>query len=137
MNINIFDQVKFLNLPLGKYAVIGSGVMAAHGIRDYKDIDLLVSPDLYDELRHKGWKEKAVRPDFVVIEKGIFEAGPNIMTLPTYEPDINELIDKADIINGVAFVRLTDVIDFKRAMARPKDLEDIGMVEKYLNNKNA
>jgi len=35
-------------------------------------------------------------------------------------------------INGVAFVRLADVVDFKRAMARPKDFEYIKLINKYL-----
>ncbi len=35
-NNDIFEQVKSLNLPIGKYAVIGSGVMSAYGIRTHR-----------------------------------------------------------------------------------------------------
>ena len=52
--MNIFDQVKSLNLPLGKYVVVGGGVLAAHGIRDFKDIDILITEELFDELKKNG-----------------------------------------------------------------------------------
>lgn len=135
MGTTIFERVAELGLPLGQYAVIGSGVMAAHGIRDFKDIDLLVTPELYEELKQKGWQEKAVRPDFIVIEKGMAEASPGIMTLPTYRPDISKLIAEADIINGIPFVKLEEVIAFKRAMGREKDFKDIELIENYLGAK--
>ena len=133
--MNIFDQVNSLKLPMGQYAVIGSGVMAAHGIRDFKDIDLLVTPRLYEKMKSEGWQEREVRSDLKKKKKGIFEASPDIMTVGNYRPDTKKLIDEADIINGTAFVRLEDVIDFKRAMGRPKDIEDIDLIEKYLNKK--
>lgn len=52
--MNIFDHVKSLNLPFGEYVVIGSGVMSAHGIRQHKDVDLLVTPALYETLKKDG-----------------------------------------------------------------------------------
>lgn len=132
MKNSIFNQVADLNLPFGEYAVVGSGVMSAHGIREHKDIDLLVTPRLYEELKAKGWKEKAIRPDFVVVENDIFEASPNMITLPMYQPDVPKLIREADIINGISFVKLEEVINFKRAMGREKDLKDIDLINNYL-----
>lgn len=133
---DIFSEVKSLDLPSGHYAVVGSGVLAAHGIRGYNDIDLLVTQTLYDKLKGSGWQERAVRPDFVVIEKDRFEASPHMMWLPTYRPDTDELIKHAEVLHGVMFARLSDVLDFKRAMGRPKDLEDIGLIERYITKHN-
>lgn len=53
--MDIFEEVKNLNLPLGQYLVAGSGPIAAHGIRDYKDIDILVTENLYNKLMKSGW----------------------------------------------------------------------------------
>lgn len=106
--------------------------MSAHGIRGHQDIDLLVTPDLYDELKQRGWQVKQITADFAVVVCDIFEASPKMMTLPNYKPDIEKLIKTADIINDVAFVKLTDVIDFKRAMGREKDTNDIALIKKYL-----
>ncbi len=132
--MNIFDQVKSLNLPFGKYAVIGSGVMSAHNIRVHRDVDLLVTKDLYQELKKRGWKTKSIKPDFEVLVFGDFEASPDMVTLENYKPDISRIIQKADVINDVSFSRLTDVIDFKRALGRDKDLTDISLIEEYLKN---
>jgi hypothetical protein len=92
--MNIFDEIRKLDLPqvpnvpagqTRQYAVVGSGVLAAHGIRDFKDIDLLATAELYEKL-------------------------------PAYG------------------IRLSDLVDFKRAMGREKDAEDILLIENYLRN---
>ncbi len=133
--MSIFDQVMTLELPIGEYAVIGSGVMSAYGIRVHNDVDLVVTKELYEELKQKGWKTKMVTPNFEVIENGIFEASPEMITLPNYRPDINSMIKNADIIQNIAFASLNDVIDFKRALGRDKDLVDIQLIQAYLSKK--
>lgn len=37
---NIFEKVKELNLPSGKYVVVGSGILDAMGIRPASDVDI-------------------------------------------------------------------------------------------------
>jgi hypothetical protein len=131
-NDDIFNQVKSLNLPIGEYAVIGSGVMSAYDIRRHKDIDLVVTQDLYEELKNLGWRTKKIKPDFEVVIFGIAEASPKMITLDNYRPNIESLINEADVINGIAFTKLTDVIDFKRALSREKDINDILLIEDFL-----
>lgn len=131
-NNDIFSQVKSLNLPLGKYAVIGSGVMSAYNIHKHKDIDLVVTQDLYEELKIRGWQTKQIKLDFEVIVLGISEASYKIVTLDNYQPDVKFLINNADVINEIAFTKLNDVIDFKRALGREKDIQDIILIENFL-----
>lgn len=111
--------------------MIGSGVMASYGIRDFKDIDLLVTPELYAELKSKGWQEKVVKPGFVVVENGIFEASPQMISTGNYNPDIQKIIRNADIINDVSFMTLDETINFKRALGREKDLRDIELIGNF------
>jgi hypothetical protein len=115
--MNIFEEIRKLNLPqvsnvpagqTRQYAVVGSGVLAAHGIRDFKDIDLLATAELYEKLPAYSWKEKIIRPNFVVLEKGIAEASPTMMTIGKYRPD------------------------FKRVMGREKDVEDSRLIKEYV-----
>lgn len=129
---NIFNEVRSLNLPFGNYAVIGSGVMSAYGIRPHKDIDLVVTQDLYEELKKRGWQIKQVKPDFEVVVFGMTEASPKMVTLDNYKPAIESLIDNADVINDIPFTKLLDVIDFKRALGREKDINDILLIEDFL-----
>lgn len=49
--MTIFEDVKKLNLPTDQYAVVGSGVMSAHGIRSHHDVDLIVTKNLFEILR--------------------------------------------------------------------------------------
>lgn len=132
--MNIFDQVKQLNLPLGQYVVVGGGVLAAHGIRDFKDIDILITRELFDELKQRGWKEKITSHSSISVVSGIVEAGSDIIFCKNYEPDITMVIKEADIINGISFMNLHELVKFKKALGREKDLVDVGLVEEYLNN---
>ena len=49
-----------------------------------------------------------------------------------YNPDRIKLIQEAVIIQGVPFVRIEDVIECKTAYDRPKDHQDLEMIEEYL-----
>ena len=130
--MNIFDQVKSLNLPLGQYVVVGGGVLAAHGIRDFKDIDILITEELFDELKKNGWTVKVTSWGSNNVVNGIVEAGPGIVSCKNYEPDITKVIKEADIINGIPFMNLYELMKFKKALGREKDLADISLINNYL-----
>lgn len=51
MNKDLFENFRKLNLPLGKYAIFGSGPMAIRGLRKSADIDLVVADSFL-----KSWK---------------------------------------------------------------------------------
>ena len=54
--MNILQKVKELNLPEGSYVVEGSGVLDVLGIREANDIDLVVSPEVYEKLKEAKHK---------------------------------------------------------------------------------
>ncbi len=135
--MDIFERVRELNLPLGQYAVFGSGPLEAHGLRDAIDIDLLVSPALYEVLKSKGWKEEMVIDrNQSKLTDGEVEA-MMFWNYPGYKPDEILLISEAEIINGLPFVRLKEVLAWKRVCGRVKDMADIKLIETYLRNKNS
>ncbi len=45
----------------------------------------------------------------------------------------DELIDEAEIIEGFRFASLQDVLRYKIALSRPKDLADIAKIARYLD----
>jgi len=135
--MDIFEEVKNLNLPLGQYLVLGSGPMAARRIREYKDIDILVTENLYEELVKQGWKTveiNGVNGKFKVLKNGKFEVDKRLWC-GDYKPDIEALIKNAEIINGVPFLQLSELVKFKTALGREKDLKDIELIHNYLQNK--
>lgn len=132
--IDIFSELKKLDFPLGQYVVVG-GSMEAHGIRKAKDLDIVVTPMLYKYLYHEGWQqctcERCLESSRLDLKKGNVEVLPNYM-LGNYIGDTTKLIQNADMINGYPFVQLTELVKFKRELGRPKDMQDIKLIEGYL-----
>ena len=71
---------------------------------------------------------------FEILKKGDADV-TTVQDKPTdgsYCPDRVQLIKDAQIINGVPFVRIEEVIACKKDYDRPKDREDIKNLEEYL-----
>lgn len=135
--MNIFEEVKSLNFPIGEYLIAGSGPMAAHGIRDYKDIDILASEKLYEDLKKSKWEIcllDGVGGKREVLKYEKFEVGKNLW-VNSYNPNTEEILKSAEIINDVPFLPLSELIKYKKALGREKDLRDIILIEEYLKNK--
>lgn len=106
--------------------------MAILGIREAKDIDLFVSPEVFIGLKHQGWQERIKAPDDRPLAFDVFEAHQNWDFSP-YNPKLKELISRAQIVESVNFASLNDVIKCKTASGRPKDLVDLKLIDNYLS----
>lgn len=131
--MDIFAEVKRLNLPLGQFVVFGSGPLAARGIRATSDVDLFTTSALYASLKAGGWQEKVKPVDAggLYLAHGIYEAD-DTWHYGDYDPTPEELIAKADVIQGVPFAPLVEVLKWKRAFGRPKDIADVGLIQAYM-----
>lgn len=133
--MDLFERVKKFNLPIGQYAVFGSALLDVWGIRKATDLDIIVTLELYDQLKKDGWQEKQAHGFAILIKDDV-----NITTVqdkPTdgdYCPDRYQLIKEAVLIKGIPFVRIEEVIVCKRAYNRQKDRDDIAAIENYINN---
>ncbi|MFA6603481.1 MAG: hypothetical protein WCT10_01410 [Patescibacteria group bacterium] len=120
-----------LELPTADFAVFGSGPMMARGWRDSRDLDIVARGAAWDKARQVGVES------FTADGAVKYVIGP-IEVFDSWAPgqwDVNELIDGAELIDGVRFVSLENVIKWKRLMGRPKDLEDIKLIEDRLQPK--
>src|SRR3990167_8238356 len=106
--MSISDRVKQLNFPFGQYVVVG-GAMEAFGIRKAKDIDIVVTPALFKELRKNGWKDCDCIWCQREIERGGTRRmlkGDNVDILSeyscgdAYHANTDELIKNAAVIEG-------------------------------------
>lgn len=129
--MDIIEQVHSLQLPMGQYTVIGSGILSALGIRPHEDIDLLVTRELYDQFKIEGWEENEIVPGFFVVKKGNVEASPDMVSIPGYMPNLKKLIKDAQMISGVPFMSLEELVKFKTALGREKDQKDIKLIDEY------
>jgi hypothetical protein len=135
-NTRLFDKVKQLNLPKGKYAIFGSGPICTRGLRSCKDIDIIATKDLFDKLRKdsENWTmyKSDLGSDFIVNKSENIEIGSE------WKPgkwDIPNLIKTADIIHDLPFVKLDYVLKWKKILKREKDLDDIKIISDYLTKK--
>jgi hypothetical protein len=116
-----------LGLPRESYAVFGSGPLAARGLRESGDLDIIVSPALWTDLaqrypvRHKAEWAAVMIGDIEVWDRWHPAAGP-----------VADLLAGAEEIRGYRFVRLDRVLAWKEAAGRPKDRADAALIRRYL-----
>lgn len=125
----IIAKVKRLNLPNNEYVVFGSCPLAAAGLREAQDIDLFVSKAVLEKLKESGWQELYKSANDKPLVYDVFEAHDN-WNFSSYSPPLEHLLSTATIIDGVPFVSLEEVRNWKISSGRPKDLADVELIEK-------
>lgn len=125
----IIAKVKTLNLPKNSYVIFGSCPLAIAGLREAKDIDLLVSKEIFEKLKNNGWQELLKSPNDKPLVHDIFEAHDN-WNFSSYSPTLEQLLASAIIIDEIPFASLEEVRRWKVASGRPKDLADIELIDK-------
>lgn len=127
----IIEHVRALRLPEGSYVVFGSCPLAAAGIREAGDIDLLVSSKVLDQFIRAGWKQVDKGPKDKPYTNGLFEAHANWDFSP-YAPTLAHLLQSADIFDGVPFASLQEVRKWKAASDGAKHEADVRLIDAYL-----
>lgn len=128
----IISLIKSLNLPLDDMAVFGSGPICVRGWRDLKDIDLIARENVYEMAKGMGEMMETVSETEGV---RIVRDEAEIEIFKHWTPgewNVDELIDSADVIDGVRFVTLKNVMKWKRLLGRDKDQSDVELIEKEL-----
>jgi hypothetical protein len=131
-----FRELKKLNLPASDFCIVGSGPLAIRKIRDTKDLDVIVTNHLWNDLLTKHETE---------VENGVerIKFKNNIEILNPVQSifgnsgivSIEEIIEKADMIDGVKFINLNHLKKIKLNLGREKDLADIKLIDEYLKNE--
>ena len=128
---SLFDRVKRLNLPVGDYAIFGSGPLIVRGIiRGSNDLDIICRGRAWQKVKKMGGQEYLSKYDVTVVTMcdGHLTFGRK---WGIGEFDINDLIDSAEKIDGLPFVRLEHVASYKNISNRPKDLIHLEALKAY------
>ena len=140
--MDIFEIVKSLEFPLGSYIVVGSGHLIALGLKDFKDVDIVVTPNLFAKCcNDPTWEQipwtYPEKIGHIFLRRGDVELYEDVNS-GSFNPTTTELLKRAAIINGVAFTSLEDTLKFKKEYIKknPKHLADIKLIEQYLTSKN-
>ncbi len=126
----IVQRVKALKFPPGSYVVYGSCPMAIAGIREARDIDLLVTPELLKQLAKQGWKLTIKAPNDTPLVHDVFEAHDHWL-FSAYSPSLEQLLSTATEVDGVPFASLEEVLKWKLASTHPKFAKDAELIRNY------
>lgn len=132
---DVLERVKELDFPKDAYLVFSGAVMAVHGIRETEDVDIVVSGAFFESLKQMdGWRVE-FSYETAFCKRGDVEVASRL-DWEEYATTFEEAKRRQDIISGVPFMSLDDVVQFKRAMGRKKDHEDINLIKTYKESKN-
>jgi hypothetical protein len=135
-----FSALRQFNLPTDQYAITGSGPMGIRNIKEIGDIDIIVTPMLWDILSQKYGITDANSVKKIIFPGGLIEAfyeGSFYTSLKDpYAPTIASSIKNAELIDGLPFDSLENILYYKKKDAREKDLKDILLIENCLKNQD-
>ena len=132
-----FETLRRLNLPANQFVVVGSGALSIRDLRDSKDLDLIVTGSLWEQMiqifpigiNSFGVQNLGLENDIEILNptQSIFG---NSKIVP-----LKEIFEKADMFDGVKFINLDHLRKIKLKLGREKDFKDIELIDQYLNQK--
>jgi hypothetical protein len=127
---DLFGLLRSLDLPMGDYAVFGSGPLIARGIIEAtNDLDVISRGEAWTRAQSRG--ELVLLPDGDTIVS-CFDGAVTVGRSWAYgDFDIDELINTAELIEGTPFVRLEHVVRYKEIAARPKDVAHLALLKAH------
>ena len=123
-----FGLLGSLHLPPEDFAIAGSGPLFARGwITEIGDLDVIARGQAWRQISQLGKVEEA--PLASVHRVLLFDG--KIEVLDGWFPaiwDLDTLIDEADVIAGLRFVKLEVVTETKKMLQRPQDIHHLEMI---------
>jgi hypothetical protein len=118
----LFERLRALDLAAKDYAIFGSGPLAARGIiATCNDLDVICRGAVWQRVRSAG--EIVYLHQYNVEIVTMYQETLSFGTqwgIGDFDTDV--LIDSAELIRGLPFVRLEHVISYKKIRRSPKDL---------------
>jgi len=130
---SLLQQLKRLKLPLGDFAIFGSGpLIVRHIIPATSDLDIICRGAAWEMARRIGTTEYLEEYEVTVVT--MYDGRISIGTKwGIRNVDVDNLIDTAEIIDGLPFVRLEHVVKYKTERASIKDIRHL---EALRNNQS-
>ena len=134
--MDIIAKVKALDFPEDEYIVVGSGIMDMYKLKQAHDIDIVVSKNLFQKCKKKGWDsvsytyQEKLGQDY--LQKGDIELYLDVNCGEKFRPTLEELLNRKKVFEGIPFIGIRDLLKFKKSYNRPKDKDDIKIIEAFL-----
>lgn len=121
----IIEILKQLPFSKEDYWLVTGAALVLYNIREEtSDIDIGCTTDLINKLINQGYEYKILNDNTKYIKYN--------QNIEIYE---KWLFDKVYYIDEIPVISIKDLIEMKTKLGRPKDLEDIKLINYYLKNK--
>jgi hypothetical protein len=117
-----------LDLDHRDFVIFGSGPLLAHGLRrSIRDLDVVARGATWRRVSEHGVPSTGAisGAPMALFWGGRIQFSPEWIS-PEWNPD--DLIDRAEITQGLPFAQLSDVLAYKQTLGRPKDRPDIAVL---------
>jgi hypothetical protein len=117
-----------LQLDRRDFVIFGSGPLLAHGLRRrIHDLDIVARGDTWQKVREYGVAESGTVNGAPIAQfwDGHIQFSAGWVSARW---NAGQLIDRAEVIQGLPFARLADVLAYKQELRRPKDRPDIAVL---------
>ncbi|RFS81751.1 hypothetical protein D0T12_30885 [Actinomadura spongiicola] len=137
----MIETLESLDLRYADFIVAGSAPLLVHGLRSsIQDIDIVARGPEWEKVETRYGVTRAPYDDVLVAH--ISRHGIHVEILNGWFPrtlgwDVDHLIEKADVVQGVNFLPLDLTLAWKQALGRDKDLDDIRELENFLRTGNS
>lgn len=126
MNPKYLEELAELNLPTESYLIFGSSVLAVRDIRENNDIDVLITKELWAKL------SKTLPINYDDPGRPLQYKHISLFKDLRYLDKQERVFQDKEIIDGIPYMSLEHLLEFKRNVGRAKDLEDVELIKKYL-----
>ena len=129
----LIRRLSMLKLDPAHFVIFGSGPLLAHGIRsEVGDLDIVARGAAWERAERLGESTIGVLNGAPMIHfwGGLIEVSQGWISA---DWDADQLIDEADIVEGLRFAHLEHVLLYKQSLRRDKDIADIIAIQDRLN----
>ena len=137
--IPIQEQLENIGLNEDNSIVIGSGILAALGVRPSNDTDLVVAATAFERLDESGRFQNSVSYNQPVLLLGPLEIRKAWGVLGK-EQTLTDLSAQSVILDGVRYISLEFLLAVKmdwiaKDEARDKDVRDVQLIRQYMTDQ--
>jgi len=115
--------------------ICGSATLELLGIRPARDIDVLVSPELFEDLKNNRHWQISPKHATTIDEPEHRSGAKKSLDFMRQNYTLEEALKIAYWHEGIPFMSLEMLIDAKTQLGREKDFKDIELIQKYLNKQ--
>lgn len=124
--------VTALDLDRRDFVIFGSGPLLAHGLRyGIRDLDIVARGSVWQQVSVHGCRDTGSinGAPLAVFWNGLIQFSQGWIS---DDWDADDLIGRAENIQGWPFAQLTDVLAYKQMLLRPKDHLDIAALHQTM-----